>query len=353
MGKHYPGESLPRWALDVVGAPGRRARSGSERGGRDAPAPAGRVRARWLEAIARRLGVSPDDLHARLRGSLALRCSDEAELPVDVDPLKADLDDPEERRRLARRPRARARHARSATCCRSRASRGRWTTERVDASGAGTSSSSRATARSACGCRCSSLGGPARSRRAARGRRARPIRARGGRRAAEKAQRQDSVAIAAARPAPPAATAAAVRTALCVEPRDGELRVFLPPLAHGRRLLRAGRARSTQRAARPALDVRARGLPAAADRRAAPRFAVTPDPGVLEVNLPPGASAREHAGAARARCSTPRCTPGLHAEKYLARRPHGRHRRRQPPHARRPDAARRARSSCGPTCSRA
>ena len=90
-------------------------------------------------------------------------------------------------------------------------------------------------------------------------------------------------------PRPPGA----IRTALAIEPRDGELWIFLPPLPRFADFCALVRAIDRARAA-TGLDVRLEGYPPPP----APnlyRFAVTPDPGVLEVNLPPVASCREAA----------------------------------------------------------
>lgn len=98
MGKHYPGESLPRWALDIYGR-----RDGNAmwhdvdmKGRVPTPADAEAL----IHEIKRRLGVD---------GRIATAYEDpwhfldqEARVPVDVDPMQADLKDGEERRRLAR-----------------------------------------------------------------------------------------------------------------------------------------------------------------------------------------------------------------------------------------------------------
>ena len=108
---------------------------------------------------------------------------------------------------------------------------------------------------------------------------------------------------------------AVVRTALCVEPRDGRLYVFMPPVEtledyldlvaaiedDGRRARAAGHARRLQPPHDPRLNV----------------IKVTPDPGVIEVNVQPAATWDE------------------------MRRDH-----RRPLRGRAPDAARRPRSSC-------
>lgn len=76
-----------------------------------------------------------------------------------------------------------------------------------------------------------------------------------------------------------------VRTALCVEPRDGRLHVFLPPVATAEAYLDlVSTLEST---------VSAMGVPVILEGEAPPRdprinkLSVTPDPGVIEVNLHP------------------------------------------------------------------
>jgi uncharacterized protein (DUF2126 family)/transglutaminase-like putative cysteine protease len=76
-----------------------------------------------------------------------------------------------------------------------------------------------------------------------------------------------------------------VRTALCVETRKGRLHVFLPPLTLLEDFVAlVGAIESTAQALeRP---VRVEGYPPPDDQRLA-KFAVTPDPGVIEVNVHP------------------------------------------------------------------
>ncbi|MCL4689548.1 MAG: transglutaminase family protein [Burkholderiales bacterium] len=91
------------------------------------------------------------------------------------------------------------------------------------------------------------------------------------------------------KPAPSgrAASREVVRTALCIEARGGRLHAFLPPVANAEDFVSlVGAIEAAARAlARP---VRLEGYPPPDDPRIA-RFAVTPDPGVIEVNIHPAA----------------------------------------------------------------
>ncbi|HEX2879797.1 MAG TPA: transglutaminase family protein, partial [Polyangiaceae bacterium] len=76
-----------------------------------------------------------------------------------------------------------------------------------------------------------------------------------------------------------------VRTALCVEPRDGRLRVFLPPLASLEAFVELVEA--IERCCElTRLRVQLEGYPPLRDPRLR-SFQITPDPGVIEVNVPP------------------------------------------------------------------
>ena len=82
-----------------------------------------------------------------------------------------------------------------------------------------------------------------------------------------------------------------VRTALCVEARAGTLHVFMPPLAEIEQYLElVGAIEET--AATLSLPVRLEGYPPPFDYRV-DHFKVTPDPGVIEVNLQPAKNWRE------------------------------------------------------------
>ncbi|HET6280242.1 MAG TPA: transglutaminase family protein [Polyangia bacterium] len=79
-----------------------------------------------------------------------------------------------------------------------------------------------------------------------------------------------------------------VVTALCVEPRDGLLHIFLPPLQTLEAFIELG-AVIEQAAAGLKISVRLEGYPPPRDVRLG-SFAVTPDPGVIEVNIHPSLS---------------------------------------------------------------
>lgn len=79
-----------------------------------------------------------------------------------------------------------------------------------------------------------------------------------------------------------------LKTALCTEVRGGILRVFLPPVASAEAFLEL--AAALERACEiTKLKVQLEGYPAPDDSRLSV-FKITPDPGVLEVNVPPTSS---------------------------------------------------------------
>lgn len=82
-----------------------------------------------------------------------------------------------------------------------------------------------------------------------------------------------------------------VRTALCVEPRNGHLHVFLPPLTHIEHWLDLIAALE-QTANELNQPIVIEGYPAPDDERVR-SFSVTPDPGVIEVNIHPASSWHE------------------------------------------------------------
>jgi uncharacterized protein (DUF2126 family) len=111
-----------------------------------------------------------------------------------------------------------------------------------------------------------------------------------------------------------AGAGAGLRTALCIEERDGSIWVFLPPLPSFARFCQLI---STIDATREetGLDVRLEGYPPPSSPDAY-RFSVTPDPGVLEVNVPPSASMRAYHDLID-QVFDAALHAGLHAEKYL------------------------------------
>jgi len=118
----------------------------------------------------------------------------------------------------------------------------------------------------------------------------------------------------ARRPAPQQSAPWLVRTALCVEPRHGRLYVFLPPVAATEDYLDlvAGIEAAVKEAGTPVL---LEGEPPPRDARLH-KLAVTPDPGVIEVNLHPSATWDELAAKTTTLYEEARQTR-LRAEKFM------------------------------------
>ena len=108
----------------------------------------------------------------------------------------------------------------------------------------------------------------------------------------------------------------AVRTALAVEPRDGILCVFMPPVETARGLSRAARRDRGDARARPASPVHIEGYPPPHDPRLNV-IKVTPDPGVIEVNVHPAASWREAVDDHRRRSTRKRGRRRLGTDKFM------------------------------------
>lgn len=80
-------------------------------------------------------------------------------------------------------------------------------------------------------------------------------------------------------------------TTLCIEPRDGRLWVFLPPLTHLEHWIELiGALEATAKSCKLAIDIE--GYEPPGDPRLR-KLAVTPDPGVIEVNVHPSANWQE------------------------------------------------------------
>ena len=104
QGKWYPGEPLPRWALNVFWrADGVPVWKNNELVAHEA----GKAidAGRFGRELARRLGLHPDYLLPGYEDPWRA-LDEESRLPVNVDPLAADLDDPGKRLTLARQLRA-------------------------------------------------------------------------------------------------------------------------------------------------------------------------------------------------------------------------------------------------------
>ncbi len=304
FGKHYPGESLPRWAMHIIWRPDGQAlwrdRGNFDFGsgghaalddGRQPPDGRGREEAkRFQDSLTRALGLDDDAWIDGYEDPWHF-IREEEDLPTDVDPLRADLDDSEERRRLARvlnrglgrpvgfvLPLARDRDAWLT---------GRWTfrrgrlflipgdspmglrlpLDRVGGEPVETFEQDPSSLREA-------LKLPPWERQAfltADGR---------------EPGRFEVHQVAELRPGKK------VRTALCIEPRGGVVHVFLPPLPRSDDFLNLVAA-VEEAAAESRVAVSLEGYPPPSDPRLRSCL-VTPDPGVLEVNLPVTGSVDEY-----------------------------------------------------------
>ncbi|MDH3438968.1 MAG: transglutaminase family protein, partial [Betaproteobacteria bacterium] len=256
QGKWYPGEALPRWSLGVFwrkdGVALWSDDSLAADGMRDCGF--GLEQARGLvEAIAAGTGLSPDFIIPAFEDPWPV-IHEASRLPVDVDPLQHDLRDAGERARLARllhgdlaQPAGLALPLRPGKPGKHRWISSRWPLNRA---------------------RLYLIPGSSPS-----GYRL-PL---------------DTL--------PEAAADQVVRTALCIEPRAGVLHVFMPPLEelddYIALLGAVERAAASHR-----LPVCVEGFDPPADPRLNV-LRITPDPGVIEVNLPPAASWSELASNTR------------------------------------------------------
>ena len=105
-----------------------------------------------------------------------------------------------------------------------------------------------------------------------------------------------------------------VRTALCVEPRGGVIHVFMPPLETAEDYLELC-ARIEATADRLSKQIRIEGYHPPSDPRLT-RFQITPDPGVIEVNIQPVGSWKEQLETTTILYDEARKTE-LRAEKFM------------------------------------
>jgi uncharacterized protein (DUF2126 family)/transglutaminase-like putative cysteine protease len=301
QGKVYPGESLPRWALDVIarrdGQPLWPARSLVEAGTID--------HAKTVATkLAAELGIAAA-LHAAYEDPWEVLRS-EAQLPPSIDPRTAGLDDPEERRRLAKiLDRGVGREVgyvlplgREGETWRT----DHWTFRREQlflipgdsAIGLRLPLESLPAAAPILWADAPDLPDPRRDAPDD----GQPAEKR---EAAPKAPRREDVVTG-------------LRTALAVEPREGQLWMFLPPVPRFSDFCELVLAIDRVREA-TGFAIHLEGYPPPPSP-ALKRFAVTPDPGVLEVNLPPAASSRE-AAALHHEVFEAALASGLTAERYM------------------------------------
>jgi transglutaminase-like putative cysteine protease len=321
QGKWYPGEALPRWALSAFWREDGYAlwNDAALLADESKPTPNYGIAdaERFICALAVQLGLAPDLAVAGYEDTFYYLWK-EGTLPVNVDPLQSDLDDPEERRRLT------ALLSRGLGTATGYALPLRWR----GADGGGHWCSMHWTFRrsrmfllpgsSAMGYRLpldslpwveptlreleferdhfeprSSLPVPRlqspSDAGAAEAARCEADNLRPGDGAPGSAHSGAGARSRDAAPSPSSAIAASVeeytRTALCVEPRDGRLYVFLPPLTHLEHyvdLLTRLEATATELS----MPIILEGYEPPFDARLR-RLSITPDPGVIEVNVHP------------------------------------------------------------------
>jgi uncharacterized protein (DUF2126 family) len=297
-GKQYPGESLPRWTLEIIyRSDGTHLARNRPIGPTGSRSPTLTDAGRLIEALATRLGVA-DGLAQPGFEDPWQQLHEESLVALGVDPHKADLKDSEARRRLARLlDRGLAAQVGYALPLEAGPSGGwlsdRWTFRRERLY--------LVPGESPMGLRLplDSIGGhppappdeepydgatdPRRSDLADE---------------AKQAKVRDALRSLPLKPTdthepiPRRSSIRGIRTALCVEPRDGMLFVFLPPLKSAAGFCDLVRAIDDTSATLD-IPVMLEGYPPPKSPELL-HFSVTPDPGVLEVNLPPTRSSREH-----------------------------------------------------------
>ncbi|AOV16288.1 IMP dehydrogenase [Acidihalobacter aeolianus] len=301
QGKWYPGEPLPRWALTCVWRRDGQAlwRDARWLADEDAPGEADAATAeRFAERLAHRLGLGTEYLIAGYEDAYHYLHA-EQQLPDNLDPLAADLDDPLERRRLAAiLSRGLGTPAGYALPLRWAESDGHWRSSRWRFRG---ETMYLLPGDSPMGYRLplNALPWVEPTRRALPPTRDPFAPETGfGQSMGEVARRYDlegeHVPPIAAEPSFAdvdewaAGGGPVAHTALCVEARDGRVYLFLPPLSHAEHFLDLIAAVEDV-AAELQQPVILEGYEPPEDSRLQ-RFKLTPDPGVIEVNIHPAAS---------------------------------------------------------------
>jgi uncharacterized protein (DUF2126 family) len=308
-GKQYPGESLPRWTLDLIyrrdGAPLARNRAlgvGGGIGGSATSSPTLVDARRLVDALATRLGVEAGLAQAGFEDPWH-QMREESLVALGVDPYKADLKDSEARRRLARLlDRGLATEVGFALPLEEAGPSGGWISDRW------TFRRERlylVPGESPMGLRLplDSIGGVPPGPPEEEAYEGLPDPRRGDLEGeAKQAKIRDALRATplgptgapgtSSEPTPKRSSLRGIRTALCVEPRDGTLFVFLPPLKSAAHFCDLVRAIDDTSAALD-IPVMVEGYPPPKSPELL-RFAVTPDPGVLEVNLPPTRTSPEY-----------------------------------------------------------
>lgn len=308
QGKLYPGESLPRWALELIGLrDGETVWPDRVELERSADVEAAE---RFVQALATRLRI-PEGVHTAYEDPWRALQAEEA-LPVDVDPFEADLGDSEERRRLARiLSRGMKTPAGYALPV---AKAGEWITTHLDLR---RDRLYLVPGDSPMGLRLPLGSMATRHQWFPEVEEEKPAIPDPRRKADEEDDPERELTLEEQRAQAVAAYAndpANMRTVLCVEPRGSDLYIFLPPLASADQFLELVAAIDATRV-ETGLDVMLEGYPPPSDPRLF-RFAVTPDPGVLEVNIPVVESSAEYESLVN-EVFDAALEVGLHSEKYM------------------------------------
>ena len=321
QGKLYPGESLPRWALELIALRGEpdASREGvrgdgpaiwPDREGLEVQTSINAAR-EFVERLAQRMQVE-DGVMVAYEDPWRLLQTEES-LPVDVDPFEADLGDDEDRRRLARVLSRGMKTPAGFALPIARGTSG-WLTSRLELR---RDRLYLVPGDSPMGLRLPLGSIATRHQWTPTVDEQKPKTPDPRLHNDEDEDAEHEPTLEEQRAATMAAYAADpsnMRTVLCVEPRGDTLYVFLPPLANLDHFLELLEAIDATRVA-TGLDVMLEGYPPPSDPRLY-RFAVTPDPGVLEVNIPVVHSSAEYEELIE-EVFEAALEVGLHSEKYL------------------------------------